>query len=303
MAGGAPEGPVAVIGLGLMGGILAAHLLEAGRAVAGFDPEPERGREHAARGGAVAGSIPDAVRDVAVVLLSLPNSHVSRDVCEQIAVSGRPGALVIDTTTGDPDHAVEVGGLLAGAGIGFVDATISGNAGQARAGDIIFMVGGEQERAIAAAAFLAPLGRHVHLVGDVGAGCRAKLIVNHVLAINRVALAEGLAVAERAHLDLAPLLEVLRDSAAASKALDIWGERMIAGDHWPPASRVRQGLKDARLINEHAARVGASSELAKLVRAVLAEAEAGGLGDADQSAVMEVMRRRAGIGRHADPSR
>lgn len=302
MARGAPSDVVATIGLGLMGGILATHLLELGKVVVGFDPEPERAREFASRGGEVAGSVADAVRAAEVALLSLPDSHVAKGVCGQIAVAGRRGLLVIDTTTGDPDDAVASAGLLAGAGIAYVDATVSGNAEQARAKDIIFMVGGEPGHAAAAAAVLAPLGRRVHLVGDVGAGCRAKLVVNHVLSINRVALAEGLALAEKAHLPLGPLLEVLRDSAAASKALDVWGARMAQGDHWPPASRVHQGSKDARLINDHAARVGASSELAKLVRAVLAEAEAGGLGDADQSAVMEVMRRRAGIGRgSADP--
>jgi 3-hydroxyisobutyrate dehydrogenase-like beta-hydroxyacid dehydrogenase len=288
---------IALIGLGLMGGTFANHFLELGKVVVGFDPEPQRCEEHAARGGEVASSIGDAVEEVDVALLSLPNSDITKDVCSKIAPTGRPGLLVIDTTTGNPDHALEVAGLLADRSIHYVDATVSGNAVQARVKDIIFMIGGHEDHAVTAAAILEPLGRHVYLVGDVGTGSSTKLIVNHVLSINRAALAEGLAVAEKAQLDLSSVLEVLRDSAAYSKAMDIWGERMMLGDYWPAASRIRQSSKDARLINEHAARLGASRELADAVRTELAEAEIGGLSDADNAAIMEVMRRRAGIGR------
>jgi 3-hydroxyisobutyrate dehydrogenase-like beta-hydroxyacid dehydrogenase len=90
---------------------------------------------------------------------------------------------------------------------------------------------------------------------------------------------------------------VLRDSAAYSKAMDIWGTRMIDGDYEPPASRARQSLKDSRLINGHAESIGASHALVEAVRDALVEAVDGGLADADNASVMEVMRRRAGIGR------
>ena len=140
----------------------------------------------------------------------------------------------------------------------------------------------------------------MYAVGPVGAGARTKLVVNHVLSINRAAVAEGLAVAEKAGLDLEPVLEVLVDSAAYSKAMDIWGQRMVEGDHDPPASRVRQSHKDSRLINEHAEKVGASRALVEIVRQALVAAEEGGLSDADNSAIMEIMRRRAGIGRYEE---
>ncbi len=110
-------------------------------------------------------------------------------------------------------------------------------------------------------------------------------------------MAEGLTVAEVAGVDLARMLEVLRDSAAYSRAMDIWGDRMVAGDHYPPASRVHQSHKDSRLINAFAETIGASHELTEVVRRALVEAEEVGLSDADNSSVMEVMRRRAGIGR------
>lgn len=293
--------PVGVIGLGLMGGTLAGHLLERGPVV-GYDPVPERRAEHAARGGRAVASETEVAAQAAVVVLSLPNSEIMKSVCAEIAEATSGPLLLVDTTTGDPDDSIEAAALLAEAGIDYVDATVSGNAAQARDKDVIFMIGGAPGPVDAATRLLEPLGRAVYSVGDVGAGARTKLVVNHVLSVNRVAVAEGLAVAEKAGLALGPVLDILRDSAAYSKAMDIWGDRMVDADHYPPASRVRQSHKDSRLINDHADRLGASSELAKVVRAEFVEAEAGGLADADNSSVMEVMRRRAGIGRVPVPA-
>ena len=285
---------VSVIGLGLMGGTLAARLLDLGRDVVGYDPDAARSDEHVARGGQAAGSVAGAVRDADVVLLSLPDSAVVARVGAEIEASGRAGLLVIDTTTGDPGRCAEIASRLSGVGIGYVDATVSGNAALAQDREVIFMVGGRADHADAAAAFLEPLGRRVHLVGGVGAGSRVKLVVNHVLAIHWAALAEGLVVAERAGLDLDLVLDVLRDSAAHSKAMDVWGSRMVAGAHWPPASRISLSVKDAGLIVDHAEGLGASVELARQAAAVFSEAVAAGLGNADNSSVIEVMRRRAG---------
>lgn len=286
-----------MIGLGLMGGTLATHLLTDGHPVTGYDPNEQRRNEHAGRGGVAVTSIGDAVAACSLAVLSLPNSGVTIEVCREIAEAAPPELLVIDTTTGDPADSITAAGMLADVGVGYVDATVSGNAAQAAARDIIFMVGGADADVARAAALLNPLGRHVYRVGPVGAGMRAKIVVNHVLSINRAAVAEALAVAEKAELELDSMFEVLRDSAAYSRAMDIWGQRMIDGDFDPPASRARQSLKDSRLINAHAESIGASHALVEAVRDALDEAVDNGLADADNASVMEVMRRRAGIGR------
>ena len=291
---------VAVIGLGLMGGTFVEHLLDQGHVVTGFDPDPDRMAEHAAKG-AIAGSSPGETAAAGdLILLSLPNSTIMLDVVGDVAQRGKAGSLVLDTTTGEPSRAIEAAELLGAHGIEFADCTVSGNAAQTAEKDIIFMIGGTEEQVSRASTILDPMSRNVYHVGSVGAGATAKIVVNHILSINRVAAAEGLTVAEKAGLDLAPMLAVLRDSAAYSKAMDIWGDRMVTGDHYPPASRVRQSHKDSRLINAFAEEIGASHHLTEVVRQHLIEAEKGGLSDADNSSVMEVMRRRAGIGRLTD---
>ena len=288
---------ITVIGLGLMGGTFVGHLLDQGHTVTGYDPDPDRLVEHSAQGGIGADSPGAAASRGDLVLLSLPNSSIMLDVVAEIAREGRAGSLVLDTTTGEPDRATQAAELLAGGGIEFIDCTVSGNAAQTAEKDIIFMIGGTDDQVARARSILEPMSRRVHHVGPVGAGATAKIVVNHILSINRVAVAEGLTVAEKAGLELGPMLEVLRDSAAYSKAMDIWVDRMVAGDHYPPASRVRQSHKDSRLINSFAEDLGVAHELTEVVRRFLIEAEESGLSDADNSSVMEVMRRRAGIGR------
>ena len=288
---------VAVLGLGLMGGTLTGHFLDGGHRVVGYDPDPERGNELAQRGGASFATVGEAVREASLIVLSLPNSAIMLEVCQEIIASDAEPVLVIDTTTGDPNDSLAAAAVLADAGHSYVDATISGNAAQFAEKDVIFMIGGDPTDVAKASALLTPLGRHVYEVGPVASGSRAKLVVNHVLSINRAAVAEGLAVAEKAGVDLDSMLEILRDSAAYSKAMDIWGDRMVAADHYPPASRVRQSIKDSRLINGHAESVGAAHELVAVVNRYLTEAEETGLADADNSSAIEVMRRRGGIGR------
>jgi len=288
---------VAVLGLGLMGATLARHLLDGGHTVVGYDPESDRRTEHTDRGGVSVESVGEAVSGADRVVLSLPDSSVMLAVCAEIVAAKPSPVLIIDTTTGAPQDSIAAAALLADNGHAYVDATVSGNAAQAAQKDVIFMIGGDDHNIEVASELLGPLARSVYPVGPVGAGSTAKLVVNHVLSINRAAVAEGLTVAEKSGLELGSMLEVLRDSAAYSKAMDIWGRRMVEGDHYPPASRVRQSHKDSRLINDHAESVGASHALVEMVRQALVEAEDSGLADADNSSVMELMRRRAGIGR------
>lgn len=292
--------PVAVIGLGLMGSRMAANLMRHGFSVRGFDPDRSRLNEFESRGGQAATSPADAVAGCWAAILSLPTSDVSREVClgdAGIAGSGAEGLEIYDTTTGRPEDAVEIAETLAGVGVGYSDTTVSGNGQVAELGELVVMMGGRGEAFRAGVPLFDSIGRSHHHVGPVGSGSRMKLVVNHLLSIHRLALAEGLVVAEKAGLDLDVTLGILKDGLAYSKAMDIWGDRMITGDHEVPFARLGQSHKDARLIIEHGRALGSPVDLISVVEAALAEGEDGGLADFDNSSVMEVVRRRAGIGR------
>jgi len=295
-----PDRTIAVIGLGLMGSRMARNLAANGFDVRGFDIDKRRISEFEAAGGVPARSPADAVQGCWAALLSLPNSDVSREVClgpDGIAISGVVPLTIYDATTGRPTDAIEIGAALAASGMTYCDTTVSGNGEIAERGELVVMMGGPGEAFEAGIPLFSAIGRSHHHVGSVSAGSRMKLLVNHALTIHRMALAETLVVAELAGLDLDATLQVLKDSLAYSRAMDAWGDRMIAGDHYEPYARLRQSAKDARLIVEHGHDVEAPVALVEVVAAALAEGENSGLADFDNSAVMEVVRRRAGVGK------
>jgi 2-hydroxy-3-oxopropionate reductase len=290
------NGRIAAIGLGLLGSALTTTLLERGFDVSGFDRDPERLREHGERGGSAAGSVAEAVEDVDRVLLCLPTSEISREVClgaDGIAGTAQRGTVVIDATTARPSDSIAIGRGLAEHGLPYLDATVSGSSAMARERDIVVMVGGDADAFARVRGVLEAMARSVHHVGGQGAGATTKLIVNLALGAHRLVLAEALVLGERSGLDLTALLDVLKDSAAYSKAMDGWGERMVAGDHGRPMSRIRQHAKDVRLILEAGHAVGAPLWVGATVAQVLAVAQQQGLADADNSAVIEVLRRLA----------
>ena len=291
---------VALIGIGIMGSRLGDRLMKAGFTVRGFDVDSERMAEFAAAGGVATGSPAEAVEGCELVVLSLLTSDISRQVClgpDGIVASSTRPLLVLDATTGRPDDAVAIAGDLASAGVAYADMTVSGNAAVASRGELVVMLGGSAEAYAKAGPVVQAIGRSSHHVGPVGAGARMKLIVNHVLGVNRAALAEGLVAAELAGLDLAKTLEVLADGVAYSRAMDLWGRRMVEGDHEQPNARLRQSHKDSKLIVEHAHQVGAPAAFIEQVESHLGEGVSGGLADKDNSSVVEVIRRRAGVGR------
>lgn len=291
---------LAVIGLGLMGSRMSARMLGDGFKLRGFDTNRQRLAEFEELGGEPAGSPSEAVQGCWAALLSLPSSDVSREVClgpGGIAAGSTSRLVVYDTTTGSPQDTAEIAGALADRGVAYCDSTVSGNAELAEQGNLVVMVGGSIDGYRTGRPIFESIGRSHHYVGPAGSGSRMKLIVNHVLTIHRMALGEALVVAELSDMDLATTLAVLKDGLAYSKAMDTWGERMIYGDHEKPFSRIRQSHKDSRLIVEHGLGRGAPMDLVSVVRDALAEGESAGLGDLDNSAVVEVIRRRAGIGR------
>ena len=285
--------PVGAIGLGLLGSALTASLLERGFAVAGFDLDEQRRAEFAERGGRPVQSIAEVTAGADRILMALPTSEIARTVClgpGGIAETATEGTVVMDATTARPSDSVEIAAALAEHGISYLDTAVSGSSAMAWERDIVVMVGGSAQALERGRPVLDAAARSVRHVGGPGAGARSKLIVNLMLGAHRVVLAEALVLGEQAGVDLDVLLETLKDSAAYSKAMDGWGDRMIRGDHDNPMSRIRQHAKDVGLILDEGRAAGAPLWMASTVAKVLAVAQAQGLGDADNSGVIAVFR-------------
>jgi len=276
---------VGLIGLGLLGSALAERFLRAGHAVVGYDIDPDRRRVLASLGGRPTDSIGNVVRDAGRTVLSLPTTEVVEEVLAEAAADMRPGLVVLDTTTGDPDRRPAVGARLAASGVRYLDAGVVGSSEVVRAADAVALVGGDQTDADACADLFRCFTREWFYLGPWGTAARMKLVVNLVLGLNRAVLAEGLAFARACGLDPAVALGVLRAGAAYSRVMDTKGPKMVGGD-FDPQARLAQHLKDVRLILAEAERSGATVPLSKLHRDLLDRLVAAGFGDADNAAII-----------------
>jgi 3-hydroxyisobutyrate dehydrogenase-like beta-hydroxyacid dehydrogenase len=279
---------IGIIGLGLMGTALAQRLLHRGLGVLGYDLSAERRDELVQAGGQAAGSAVEVARQCETILLSLPDSDAVNSVIESIATGLRAGQLVIDTTTGEPLQTAATGARLAQRGVRFLDATIAGSSVHVSDGQVIVMVGGSDEAFRSARELLASFSRDVFHVGPWGSGSRMKLVVNLALGLNRAALAEALVLAKSLELDPQNALAILKSSPAYSTVMDTKGPKMLRED-FEPEARLSQHLKDVRLILQTAARTGLDLPLSTTHRQLLERAEAAGLGELDNSAIIRAL--------------
>lgn len=283
-----------LIGLGLMGSALAERLIGAGHAVQGCDIDPARRRLVQEMGGTPAASAAAAAAGAEMVLTCLMTGAIVREALfgpDGAAAAMDPGAILIDVSTTSPAEARSLAADLAVRGIAALDAPLSGNSREARAGELpLVMAGGPPEAFDRCRPLFETFALRAVHVGPSGAGAAAKLVTNLVLGLNRLALAEGLLLGDRAGLDPAALLAVLRASAAYSRAMDAKGERMIAGDFQPEA-KLAQHLKDVHLILNLAREVGTALPTSELHARLLARGVQEGLGDLDNAAIIEVLRR------------
>ena len=281
---------IGLIGLGLMGSAMAERFLARGFQVLGFDINPACQAGLVAQGGKAAAGVAQLAASCRRIILSLPNSEALETVADQLEPSLGPGQLIIDTTTGRPETALATARRLAGRGVHYVEAMISGNSSQVRTGEILIIAGGAAEAIAQCDDLFACFAMKLHHVGDWGSASKLKLVSNLVLGLNRAVLAEGLAFAEKLGLKPEQTLAVLRDSMGYSRVMDTKGDKMVAGD-FEPQARLSQHLKDVRLILSAAAASHARTPLSEVHAELLQEAESKGLGALDNSAIIRVFER------------
>ena len=275
-----------LIGVGLLGSALAERLLSDGIKVQGFDTNKDQLQTLTELGGIACDSTAEVIQECDTLFLSLPTSDVVLALVQQFRSDFSPGQIVLDTTTGDPAQVVAVGRSLAELGVHYLEATVAGSSSQVRAGQVAMFLGGDSEAVRKVKPMLAAItSTHFHL-GSIGTATRFKLVHNLVLGLHRAVLAEGLVFAESLGFDPKETLQILKQTPAASQVMESKGKRMVERDYELQA-RLSQHLKDVRLILSEAKRVGSSTPLSQIHQALLEQAEQMGLGDADNSAVIE----------------
>jgi len=222
---------VGFVGLGNMGGRMSKRLVEAGRDIVGFDPNPAQNEFW---GVPRADTIKELVAASDAIFFSLPNSGVVEAVVygnDGLLANCRDGQIVIDMTTASPASSRKIAADLATKGTIFLDAGVSGGAPSAGNGTLIVMVGGDANALAKVDDVLAPLVKIVHHMGASGTGHTAKLINNFLNGVSLSATAEAMVVAKQAGLDLKQMLDVLNASSGMNFATVNRFPRIIEGDY------------------------------------------------------------------------
>ena len=284
--------PVGVIGLGLLGSVLASRLAGAGIPVTGFDPDPARRAVLKDIGGEVALSAVQVIARCQTTLVAVYNAGQVELLFDELGRKPHlAGAVMVCTTTCAPEDILGLAERAADAGLGFVEAPISGTSAETRDGSALMLVAGRPDAIEAVQPVLNVVCPHQMRLGQIGNAARTKLALNLILQTNRVALAEGLAFAESMGLDAAAFLATARRSAAYSRVMDSKGEKMLARD-FAPQSHIAQTLKDSELILEEARQQEQHLPMTLIQTGLLRSAITLVGPEADSSAVIEAIRRK-----------
>ena len=282
--------PVAVIGVGNMGGAMATNLLARGWPVHVCDVVPRRGRDLESLGALGCDSASQAaINSVAVIVCVVDAAE-----CEQVlfgpdgaAAVMQPGQLVLLCPTIAPEDTESLAQRLAERGLAVLDAPMSGGPARARDGSMSLMVAGAEDVYQRFAPLLTALSSRVFRIsGRVGDGARTKLVNNLLAGINLVGAAEVLAMARAMGLDAERTLDVIEQSSGQSWIGADRMRRAIAGDYAPRAHMTLLE-KDTRLAVQAAAAAGFDGPLGAAAAAVFAHASAAGLAELDDAAVLQ----------------
>lgn len=293
---------IAFIGLGNMGGPMAANLLTAGHEVRVFDLAPAALEAAVAAGATAAADAATAVADAKVVISMLPASrHVETLYlgADGLLAKIPADALIVDCSTIAPASARKVAEAAAARGLPMLDAPVSGGVAGAAAGTLTFIVGGEAAALERARPYLQAMGRNIFHMGGAGAGQVAKLCNNMALGVIMAVTGEAIALGVAHGLDPTALSQMMAVSTGRSWATEVCNPwpGVLAG---APASRGYSGgfgndlmLKDLGLAAEAAMSVGASIPLGELARNLYAMNSRHGNGGLDFSSVIQLLARTA----------
>jgi 2-hydroxy-3-oxopropionate reductase len=287
---------VGFIGLGIMGGPMAANLVQAGFEVVGHNRSPDPVRRLEERGGRGADSIAAAVAEAEVVVTMLPDSPDVEAVAlgdDGIYARARPGALHLDMSTIRPDVARRLAAAGAERGLRVLDAPVSGGEQGAVDATLSVMVGGDRGDFDDARPVLEAVGKTVVHVGPAGAGQTVKAANQLIVAGTLELVAEAVVFLEASGVDTEAAVQVLAGGLAGSAILERKAPAMLARD-FTPGFRVELHHKDMGIVTAAAREAGAIIPLGAAVAQLLASLRAQGDGGLDHSALLKLVERLSG---------
>ncbi|WP_298364253.1 3-hydroxyisobutyrate dehydrogenase [uncultured Bradyrhizobium sp.] len=291
---------VAFIGLGNMGGPMAANLVKAGHKVTAFDLVAASRDQAKSDGAAIAESGVSAVKGADVVITMLPAGKHVLGVWNEVLPAMAKGALIIDCSTIDVESAKQAHVLAAKHGMASVDAPVSGGTGGAKGATLTFMCGGEAKAFAAAQPMLANMGKKIVHCGAGGAGQAAKICNNMILGISMIAVGEAFVLAEKLGLSHQALFDVASTSSGQCWSLTTYCPvpgpvpTSPANNDYKPGFASNLMVKDLTLAQDAANAAGAVTPLGKHAQELYKTFDASGHGGVDFSGIIQHVRSLAG---------
>ncbi|MBV9563725.1 MAG: 3-hydroxyisobutyrate dehydrogenase [Bradyrhizobium sp.] len=291
---------IGFIGLGNMGGPMAANLVKAGHKVVAFDLVEGLRNQAKSDGATVAESATAAVEGAEVVITMLPAGKHVLAVWSDVVPAMTKGALIIDCSTIDVQSAKQAHALAAKHGIGSVDAPVSGGTGGAKAATLTFMCGGDEISFAAAKPVLEKMGKKIVHCGGAGAGQAAKICNNMILAVSMIAVGEAFTLAEKLGLSHQALFDVASTSSGQCWALTSYCPvpgpvpASPANNDYKPGFASALMVKDLTLAQDAAHASGAATPLGRHAQEIYRAFDAAGHGGVDFSGIINHIRSLAG---------
>lgn len=287
---------IGFIGLGIMGGPMAANLVAAGYDVVGYNRSAAKRERLAEQGGTAAASVAEAVRDADVVITMLPDSPDVEDVVlgeDGVFAHAKPGARVIDMSTIRPDVSRRLAAEGRERGLGVLDAPVSGGEQGAIDGKLSVMVGGAADDFAAVHPVLDVVGATIVHVGPAGAGQTVKAANQLIVAGTIELVAEAMVFLEAQGVDTASAVEVLGGGLAGSKVLQAKSPNMMTRS-FTPGFRVELHDKDLGIVTAAAREAGVTIPLGAAVAQLMSALKSQGHGGLDHSALIKIVEDLSG---------
>src|SRR5690348_10350471 len=291
---------IAFIGLGNMGGPMAANLVKAGHKVTAFDLVAASRDQAKADGASIAESSVASVKGADVVITMLPAGKHVLSVWNEVVPAMGKGALIIDCSTIDVESAKQAHALAAGQGVASVDAPVSGGTGGAKGATLTFMCGGADQAFATAKPVLEKMGKKIVHCGGAGAGQAAKICNNMILGVSMIAVSEAFALAEKLGLSHQALFDVASTSSGQCWSLTTYCPvpgpvpTSPANNGYKPGFASALMVKDLTLAQDAAKAAGAATPLGKHAQEIYKTFDSEGNGAVDFSGIIQHVRRLGG---------
>ena len=291
---------IGFIGLGHMGGPMAANLVKAGHAVKGFDLSQPLLEDARSKGVTACASLAEAVAGVVTVITMLPAGKHVLSVWQELMTLVPSGTLLIDCSTIDIDSARKAHELAAGNGCPSLDAPVSGGTGGATAGTLTFMIGGAQDVFAKSQPVFEAMGKKIIHCGGAAAGQAAKICNNMILGISMIAVGEAFVLGEKLGLSHQALFDVASVSSGQCWSLTTYCPvpgpvpTSPANNDYNPGFAGALMLKDLKLAQEAAQSTGTATPLGEKAAELYALFNELGNDGKDFSGIINMLRQQSG---------